>query len=79
MLPMSVENILSEVDAEIARLQKVRFLLEPLALTTAVRGRVKTSPTTTTKKKGKLSKEGRSEIAAGQKERWAARRKATAA
>lgn len=76
---MSLENILCEIDAEIARLQKMRSLLAPLALTTAVRGRVKTSPTTTTKKKRKLSKEGRSEIAAGQKKRWAARKKSTAA
>ncbi|MGA8086713.1 MAG: hypothetical protein WCA10_05355 [Terracidiphilus sp.] len=69
---MSINNILAEIDAEIARLQQVRTLLAPTAT-----GKPKKAKTATpAKKRRKLSKEGRARIVAALKKRWAEKKKA---
>ena len=71
---MDIKAILSEIDAEIAKLTKVR---EALQGTPAKRGPgrprlVKTAkPTAKKKAKRKMSAEGKARIAAAQKARWA--------
>ena len=70
---MNTEDILHHLDIEIARLQKVRFLLANQATPTR-KGRPlgsKNAP-----KKRTLSPEARAKIAAAQRKRWAAQRKA---
>jgi len=76
---MSISTLLSQIDAEIARLQQARALLSG---TTAPkkRGRkpgatVKAAPAKKAKKRT-MSAEGRARIAAAQKARWAAQKKA---
>ena len=79
---MDVSRILSEIDAEIARLQQARSALTGIAgsgtVTKAKRGRPKGSAnkTTTKKRKRNLSPEGRKRIADAMKRRWAERRAA---
>jgi hypothetical protein len=74
---MSANDILALIDAEVAALQNARSLL---AGTAAKRGpgRPKSAVASTpkTKKKRKLSPEGRAKIAEGQRKRWAALKKA---
>jgi hypothetical protein len=68
---MSVTELISSIDAEIARLQQARTLLaegDPAKNGAAKRGRP-------AKKKRILSAEARAKIAAAQKKRWAAVRK----
>lgn len=77
---MEVSRIISEIDAQISKLQQARALL---AGTTppAGRGRPKGSkngPSTATPRKRKLSAEGRKRIADAMKKRWADRRKQNA-
>ena len=83
---MDVSRILSEIDAEIARLQQARGALTALAGTGTVtpaprRGRppknsaaaeTKTAPST--RRKRNLTPEGRKRIADAMKRRWAERR-----
>ena len=84
---MEVSRIISEIDAQISKLQQARALLAGTA-TQAVRtgpGRPKggskkkvaaAAPATTpARKKRKLSTEGRKRIADAMKKRWAERRK----
>lgn len=78
---MEVSRIISEIDAQIAKLQQARALLSGTA-TSAVRtgpGRPKGSKNAaapaTTPRKRKLSPEGRKRIADAMKKRWAERRK----
>ena len=78
---MNIPQILSDIDAEIARLKNIRSLLSGApSPTTATRGRgrpkgsVSATPKKTTKRK--LSPEARARIAAAQKKRWANQRKA---
>ena len=77
---MDVSRIISEIDAQISKLQQARALLTG---TTAVRtgpGRPKGSTNLpkalAPKKKRRLSPEGRKRIADAMKKRWAERRKA---
>jgi transposase len=81
---MDVSKILSEIDAEIKRLQEARSALVTISGTTVTvtkrRGRPKGStnaPKPTTKRTRKLSPEGRKRIAEAQKRRWAESRKKT--
>ncbi|HTV08417.1 MAG TPA: hypothetical protein VMD97_05170 [Candidatus Aquilonibacter sp.] len=79
---MDVSRIVSEIDAEIARLQQARSALVGIASSGTVaprRGRPKGSvnkSTTKTRRKRNLSPEGRKRIADAMKRRWAERRAA---
>jgi hypothetical protein len=82
---MDVSKILSEIDAEIARLQQARSAIVGLsggavATVKAKRGRPKGSvnavkPAAPAKRKRNLSPEGRKRIQEAMKKRWADRRK----
>lgn len=80
---MDVSRILSEIDAEIARLQQARSALTAIGASGTVaprRGRPKGSTNKTKSKPGRkrnLSPEGRKRIAEAMKRRWAERRAAT--
>lgn len=69
-------NIIAEIDAEIASLQRARALLAGAATTTRRPGRPKGTSKGTAKKKRNLSPEGRARIAAAVKARWAKQKKA---
>ena len=83
---MNIEDILSEIDAEISRLQQAKVLLgeggSPVTVSKKRRGRpplsasqhVVARPKT---KRRMMSAEGRAKIAAAQKARWAKSKKAT--
>jgi hypothetical protein len=79
---MDVNRIVSELDAEIERLQQIRSALSgvPVAPAPKKRGRPKGSKnaakTGTVAKKGGISPEGRKRIAEAMKRRWAERKKA---
>jgi hypothetical protein len=62
----------AELDAEIARLEQVKFLLAKDAGSASRRG----LPTAPARKKRILSPEARERIAAAQRKRWAAQKKA---
>jgi hypothetical protein len=70
---MAIENILAEIDAEIARLQQARTLLATLGATTPKAGRIakKAPAKAKTRKKRVLSAEARKKIADAQHRRWA--------
>lgn len=72
---MSLDNLLSSIDAEIARLQQARALL---AGTGTRGGRVVNSSKTTSKPRRKrvMSAEARKRIGEAQRKRWAAQKKA---
>ncbi len=75
---MEVQRIIAEIDAQIAKLQQARSLLAGAA---APRGRGPGRPkgsknVSGTRRKHKLSAEGRRRISESQKRRWAERRKA---
>jgi hypothetical protein len=65
---MNVNEILSSIDSEIARLEQVRALLAGQVGYSAGKGRAT--------KKRTLSAEARAKIAAAQRKRWAAQKKA---
>ena len=77
---MDVGRILSEIDAEIARLQQARSALTGIAASGVVapkRGRPKGSANKKSAKPGRkrnLTPEGRKRIAEAMKRRWAERR-----
>ena len=70
---MAIENILAEIDAEIASLKQARTLLAKLgsAATKAGRTAKKASAKARTPKKRVLSAEARKKIADAQHRRWA--------
>lgn len=77
-LSMTLNNIVAEIDAEIARLQKAKALLSGDGLRKPRAGF--TSPqavATGTPTKRRLSPEARARIADAQKKRWAAQRAKT--
>jgi hypothetical protein len=83
---MDVAKLLTEIDAEIERLQQARATIAGLNLGTSVvakpkRGRPKgsTNAPKPAKRKRNLSPEGRKRIAEAMKRRWAERRKETTA
>jgi hypothetical protein len=71
---MNTRDLLSSIDAEIARLQQARSLLSGGKM--GRRGGKSTDATPTTAKRT-LSPEARKRIADAQKKRWAAQKKAT--
>lgn len=64
---MTIANIIRELDAEIARLQQVKAILSSGS---------KIKRATRPVRKRVLSKEARARIAAAQRKRWAAQKKA---
>ena len=70
---MAIENILVEIDAEIARLKQARALLATLGAATTKAGRAakKAPAKAKTRKKRVLSAESRKKIADAQHRRWA--------
>jgi hypothetical protein len=75
-MQMDIQEILAQIDAEIARLQQVKSILSG-STTTAKLGRPKArhnvgSPVAA---KRTMSPEGRARIAAAQKARWAKQKK----
>jgi len=66
---MSIPDLLSQIDAEIQRLQKARTLLAGLESTDGQTAKKQ-------RKRRRLSAEARAKIAAGQRKRWAAHKKA---
>lgn len=74
---MSLDNLLSSIDAEIARLQQARALLAG----TGIRGgKAVNSSQSTSKPRRKrvMSAEARKRIGEAQRKRWAAQKKAAA-
>jgi hypothetical protein len=67
---MSLDNLLSAIDSEIANLTKARALLAGLAVTAVKKVNVKAKP-----KKRRMSAAGRKAIAEAQRKRWAAVKK----
>lgn len=83
---MSIATLISDIDAEIAKLQQARALLAGTATPAAKKrgrpakvagaaGAVKAVAAKPAKKKRTLSPEGRARIAAAAKARWAALKK----
>jgi hypothetical protein len=70
---MSLNDVLSAIDAEISSLQEARSLLTDSG--TGRRGTTSAS-TRSAKRKGTLSAEGRRHIVEAQRKRWAAQKKA---
>jgi hypothetical protein len=71
---MSIESILSEIDAEIARLTQVRKLLASSGSATLTAKTTKTKAAPAKTRKRVLSAEARKRIAEAQKRRWAAQK-----
>jgi hypothetical protein len=73
---MAIENILAEIDSEIARLQQARALLATLGTATTKAGRTakKAPAKAKTRKKRVLSAEARKKIADAQHRRWDAQK-----
>jgi hypothetical protein len=78
---MNTQEIITQIDSEIARLEQVKSILSGTTATTkAKRGpKPKNAPIPITAKKRFLSPEARARIAAAQKTRWAKVRKAAKA
>ncbi len=76
-----MENILTEIDAEIARLKQARALLANLGSATTKAAVMQTEPATEVEaaKKRVLSPEARAKIAAAQHRRWAKQKAKTKA
>ncbi len=78
---MNTKSLISEIDAQIAKLEEAKTVLLGLdsSPTKGKRGRPKGSGTkkaAAPKKRRKMSPEGRAKIAAAQRKRWAAAKKA---
>jgi hypothetical protein len=72
---MSIETILAEIDAEIARLSQVRSLLAGSRAVTSSGSKSKTSKGPSKRKKKRvLSADARKRIADAQRKRWAAQK-----
>jgi hypothetical protein len=72
---MAIENILAQIDSEIARLQQARKLLASIGDSTSVTPSAKKPAAKTTRRKKRvLSAEARKRIADAQRKRWAAQR-----
>jgi hypothetical protein len=70
---MDAQEILNAIDSEIARLQQVKAILTGGSTSTPKRGRPAASPEPA---KRTHSPEARARIAAAQRKRWAAQKKA---
>ena len=80
---MEVTRIIAEIDAQIAKLQQARHLLAGAASERRPgpgrpKGSKNAAPAQGSKRKRKLTPEGRQRIAEAMKRRWAERRKVTA-
>ena len=73
---MGVQDILAQIDREIAQLQHARSLLGGTTAVTPKRGPGRPPKKTTVKKKRNLTPEGRRRIAEAVKRRWAEQKKA---
>jgi hypothetical protein len=73
---MAIENILAQIDSEIARLEQARRLLANMGTVSAKAGRTtaKAAAIAKPRKKRKISAEGLKRIAEAQRKRWAAQR-----
>ena len=73
---MAIDNILAQIDSEIARLSQARKLLANIgtATPTVVRNAKKAAVKAKPRKKHVLSAEARKRIADAQRKRWAAQR-----
>ena len=71
---MSIETILQEIDAEIARLTQVRTLLAGTRTINSSGSRSKTKSAGKTRRKRVLSADARKRIADAQRKRWAAQK-----
>jgi low affinity Fe/Cu permease len=73
-ISMAIENILAQIDSEIARLKQARELLATIesGSTTSVRKAGKTTAKGKRRKKRVLSADARKRIADAQRKRWAA-------
>jgi len=71
---MSIESILAEIDAEIARLTQVRSLLAGSRPVTSSGSKPKTAKGPAKRKKRVLSADARKRIADAQRKRWAAQK-----
>ena len=63
---MDTQAIIAEIDSEISKLEKARTVLIGV-----VRASAEAAPASRSRKRPKLSKEGRERIAAAQRKRWA--------
>ncbi len=73
---MSIAEIMKELDAEIARLQKAKQLLSGIARNASFSGARLGRPASGNRKRV-LSAEARQRIAEAQRKRWAAQKKAS--
>jgi hypothetical protein len=73
---MAIDNILAQIDSEIARLTQARALLANIGAATAKAGRIVkiASAKAKPRKKRVLSAEARKRIADAQRKRWAAQK-----
>ena len=71
---MTMESILAEIDAEIAKLSQVRALLANSGKVSLKLAKAKDGKLPTMRKKRVLSPEARKRIADAQRKRWAAQR-----
>lgn len=71
---MSIETILAEIDAEIARLTQVRTLLAGTRTVSSSGSKSKPTQAKKTRRKRVLSAEARKRIADAQRKRWAAQK-----
>jgi hypothetical protein len=72
---MSITEIVKELDAEIARLQGAKQLLEGLSGNGSSSGTRRSTVAASGKKRRVLSAEARQRIAEAQRKRWAAQKK----
>jgi hypothetical protein len=75
---MAIDNILAQIDMEIARLTQARALLANLGTVAGVKIRAAKAPAKA-KKKRVLSADARKRIADAQRKRWAAQKAKTKA
>jgi hypothetical protein len=71
---MAIDNILSQIDSEIARLTQVRALLANMGTASPAKSKAAKAPAKAKKKKRVLSPEARKRIADAQRKRWAAQK-----
>jgi len=71
---MAIDNLLDQIDSEIARLQQARKLLAGIDVVATAAGRKATKVTAAPKpaKRRRISAAGRKAIAEAQRKRWAA-------
>ena len=76
LFDMAIDNILAQIDSEIARLTQVRALLTNVGTTGTAKSKAAKAPAKA-KKKRVLSADARKRIAEAQRKRWAAQKAKT--